>query len=276
MTLRRLTLRRILLAATLAVACGLTLAAFARLNATRPHLVYLTGWGLFGLMIYLTLYNLRKKFSFLPLISSRLWLQAHLYIGLFTGLVFLLHLRWRWPHGGFESLLALLFVGVTLSGIFGWWLSRALPKRLTTAGGEVPFERIPVIRRDLQLQAEKLVLGGVAGAQAATFAGFYEARLADFFSRPANFSSHLVGSRRPLNQLLGQIAEVDRFMNAAEKKTAAELGELVRQKDMLDFHRAAQFVMKGWLFVHIPLTYGLLAFSVAHVVIVYAFSGGAR
>jgi hypothetical protein len=34
--------------------------------------------------------------------------------------------------------------------------------------------------------------------------------------------------------------------------------------------------MKGWLFVHIPLTYGLLVFSVAHVVIIYSFSGGAR
>lgn len=276
MKFRARALRRILLITTLAVASGLTLVAFARLSATRPHLVYLTGWGLFGLMIYLTLYNLRKKFSFLPLISSRAWLQAHLYVGLFTGLMFLLHLRWRWPHGGLETTLAVLFTGVTLSGIFGWWLSRTLPKRLTTSGGEVPFERIPVIRRDLQLQAEKLVLGGIAGAQAGTLAGFYEARLADFFGRPANFSSHLVGSQRPLNQLLGQIAEVDRFMNAAEKKTAAELGELVRQKDVLDFHRAAQVVMKGWLFIHIPLTYGLLAFSVAHVVVVYAFSGGAR
>lgn len=276
MKFQRRRFRQIFPLVTLVVGCVLLLAAFTRLNATLPHLVYLTGWGLFGLMIYLTAYNLRKKFSFIPLISSRLWLQAHLYIGLFTGLVFLLHLRWHWPQGGFETTLALLFAGVTLSGIFGWWLSRTLPKRLTTAGGEVPFERIPVIRRDLQLQAEKLVLGGIAGAQASTLAGFYEARLADFFSCPANLSSHLFGSRRSLNHLLGQITELDRFLNAAEKKTAAELGELVRQKDTLDFHRAAQIVMKGWLFVHIPLTYGLLAFSVAHVVIVYAFSGGAR
>lgn len=275
MKFQRRPFRRIFLLATL-VGCALTLAAFTRFNATRPHLVYLTGWGLFGLMIYLTLYNLRKKISFLPLISSRLWLQAHLYVGLFTGLVFLLHLRWHWPQGGFETTLALLFVGVTLSGIFGWWLSRTLPKLLTTAGGEVLFERIPVIRRDLQLRAEKLVLEGVAVAQASTLAGFYEARLAEYFGSPANFSSHLVGSRRSLNQLLGQITELDRFLNAAEKKTAAELSLLVRQKDMLDFHRAAQIVMKGWLFVHIPLTYGLLAFSVAHIVIIYAFSGGSR
>jgi len=34
--------------------------------------------------------------------------------------------------------------------------------------------------------------------------------------------------------------------------------------------------LKGWLFVHIPLTYSLLLASVAHIVVVYAFSGGAR
>ena len=250
--------------------------AFARFSATHYHLVYLTGWVLFGLMIYLTLYNARKKLPFLPLVSSRLWLQAHLYVGLFTALVFMLHLRWGWPKGWLETALALLFIGVTLSGLFGWWLSRSLPKRLTTAGGEVPFERIPIIRRSLQLQAEKLVLTGIVPAKAGTLADFYASRLADFFNAPANFGSHLFGSRRPLNQLLGQIAEVDRFMNGAEKKTAAELGELVRQKDMLDFHRTAQLVLKGWLFVHIPLTYGLLVFSVMHIVVVYSFSGGAR
>lgn len=274
--IHRFAFRRACLWAALGLASVGTLVAFGRLNATRPHLVYLTGWFLLGLMLYLTAFNARKKLPFLPLIPVRIWLQLHLYVGLFTGLVFLLHLRWQWPQGWFEATLALMFVGVTLSGVFGWWLSRTLPRRLTTAGGEVPYERIPVIRRSLQLQAEKLVLGGILPANASTLADFYVARLADFFSRPANFQAHLVGSQRPLNQLLGQIAEIDRFINASEKKTVAELNELVRQKDMLDFHRAAQLTMKGWLFVHIPLTYGLLVFSVAHVVIIYSFSGGAR
>lgn len=272
----RLSFRRAAMIVALTVASVWTLIAVDNFNAQLPHLVYLTGWGLLALMLYLTLYNSRKKLPFLPLISSRAWLQLHLYLGLFTGLVFLIHLRWHWPQGWFEAILALMFLGVTLSGLFGWWLSRTLPKRLTTAGGEVPFERIPVIRRSLQLQAEKLIVSGIVPANAATLADFYAARLADFFSGPANFRSHLVGSRRPLNHLLGQMAEVDRFINASEKKIVAELTELVRQKDMLDFHRAAQLVMKGWLFVHIPLTYGLLVFSVAHVVIIYSFSGGAR
>ncbi len=270
------TTRRMIMWTALVALSIWALIRFEELNATHPHLVYVTGWILLTLMLVLTAYNARKKLPFLPLISSRLWFQFHVYLGLFTGLVFLLHMRWNWPQGGFELTLALMFIGVTLSGIFGWWLSRTLPKRLTTAGGEVPFERIPVIRRDIQLQAEKLVLAGVVPSKSDTLADFYTQRLSDFFSRPANFGAHLVGSRRPLNNILGQIAEVDRFINASEKKTVADLTELVRQKDSLDYHRTAQVVMKGWLFIHIPLTYALLVFSVAHIVIVYSFSGGAR
>lgn len=276
MTLRSLAFRRVCFLITLIAASVWSVVEFRQLNATHPHLVYLTGWGLLGLMLILTAFNARKKLPFLPLISARIWLQVHLYLGLFTALLFLLHLRWHWPQGGFEITLALLFLAVTFSGIFGWWLSRALPKRMTSAGGEVPFERIPVVRRSLQLQAEKLVLAGIGPAKASTLADFYVSRLSGFFSGPANLGSHLFGSQRPLNTLLGQIAEVDRFITPSERQSVAELSELVRQKNMLDFHRSTQLALKGWLFVHIPLTYGLLVFSVAHVVIIYAFSGGAR
>jgi hypothetical protein len=274
--MRHLALRRLVLILLLLAGSIVTIIWHTRARVVDPHLVYLTGWGLFALMIFLTVYNLRKKLSFIPLFTSRAWLQAHLYVGLFTALVFLLHLDWRAPRGWFEGLLAALFVGVTLSGIAGWWLSRALPKRLTTLGGEVPFERIPVLRLALREQAEALVLTGIPTAKAAILADFYAAQLSAFFAEPANLGAHLFGSRRPLNQQLAALAKVRRFFNAEEQKTAAQLAELVRRKDALDFHRAVQLLLKGWLFVHIPLTFGLLLFSIAHVVLVYAFSGGAR
>ena len=163
-----------------------------------------------------------------------------------------------------------------LSGILGWWISRAIPARMTAVGGEVPFEEIPVARLALRKKAEALVVQAIPTAKASTLAEFYAGRLADFFAGPANFQAHLFGSRRPLNRLLGQMAEVNRFLGAEEKKGLDQLTLLVRQKDALDFHRASQIVLKGWLFVHIPLTYGLLVFSVAHIVVVYAFSGGRR
>ena len=133
-----LAFRRTVFAILLAGAIALAIGKYAQFRQTNPHLVYLTGWSLFALMLYLTAYNGRKKIPFLPLVSSRLWFQVHVYVGLFTGFVFLLHLQWHWPTGWFEVLLAVLFLGVTGSGLVGWWLSRSLPPRLTTAGGEVP------------------------------------------------------------------------------------------------------------------------------------------
>lgn len=269
-------IRRLVLSLLL---CGLAAFAIARHAALRPthaHLAYVTGWILLALMLGLTAYNVRKKLPFLPLLNSRTWFQLHVYLGLFTALAFLLHVQWRWPTGRFEGALAGLFTAVTLTGLFGWWISRTIPPRLTTIGGEVPYERISTVRRDLRARAERLVLDAIPKSKAATLADFYAGRLAEFFAGPANFMAHLRGSRRPLNRFLAQIAELKRFVGPDEVGAVDELAELVRQKDALDFHRAMQLMLKGWLFVHIPLTYALLVFTAAHVVIVYAFSGGAR
>ncbi len=190
-----------------------------------------------------------------------------------AALLFVAHLRWRLPAGPFEAVLAALFLAVTLSGIAGWWLSRVLPKRLTSAGGEVPYERIPAIRKTLRERAEALVITGIPTAGATTLADFYASRLSGFFSGPANFWSHLLGSRHPLNSLMSELGEVKKYLSHAEKSSAIELAALVREKDTLDLHRSMQVVLKGWLFVHIPLTYGMLAFIAAHVVIVYAYAG---
>jgi hypothetical protein len=269
-------LRRVAWIMLLAVAAGGAVTQYALLRPTHPHLVYLTGWILLGLCLLLTAYNARKKLPFLPLLSSRLWLQAHIYAGLFTGLVFLLHLQWRIPTGWFECTLAALFTGVTLSGLAGWWLSRVIPKRLTTAGGEVLYERIPIIRHELRRQAETLALQAIPEAKATTLADFYAKELSAFFAAPPDFWSNLLASRRPSVALLGRLAETKRYFTAVEQANADQLAELIRLKGALDFQRTSQLILKGWLFIHIPLTYGLLVFSFVHVVLVYAFSGGAR
>ena len=240
------------------------------------RLVYIYGWLLFLLIVILSLYNGRKKLPFLPLGTSEGWLQFHIYAGLLTILLFGLHIRFRMPTGTFEIILAALYLLVTASGIFGLFFSRMIPKRLTTRGGEVVFERIPAIRRSLQEQAELLALKSVPEAHSTTLADFYLRHLKTFFDRSQNFWLHLLEVRSPVNSLVNKIGDMNRFLNEQERATATKLSELVRQKDGLDYHRALQITLKSWLFVHIPLTYSLLIFSVIHVVLVYAFSGGAR
>jgi hypothetical protein len=245
----------------------------AKFNAL-PRYAFLTGWVLLAGMFVLTIYNVRKKLPFLPLGKSETWLQTHIYLGFFTTLLFLIHLNFRLPHGWFDSALAWLFVLVSGSGVVGLFFSRVLPRRLAARGGEVIFEKIPALRHALKTGVEKLSLG--AEAKSPVIAEFYAKRLAVFFSGPKNFWLHLAESRRPVGALLAELDDLRRFANDAERETIAKLGALVRQKDGLDYHRALQLALRLWLFVHVPLTYGLLVFTALHIVLVFGFSGGAR
>ncbi len=248
----------------------------AKYAGVMPKLVFLSGWALFIVMLALTFYNARKKISFLPLLSSEAWLQFHIYTGLLTGVLFLVHISYRMPRGWFDATLACLYVLVMLSGFFGLFASRAIPKRLTTRGGEVLFERIPGIRRQLQERAETLALQSVEQVKSSTIADFYVRELKYFFESKRNLLAHVFEVRAPLNLLLNKITDLNRYLNDSERETMDEIAALVREKDGLDYHYSLQLVLKAWLFVHIPLTYSLLLWTFAHIVLVFAYSGGAR
>jgi hypothetical protein len=241
-----------------------------------PRLAYLTGWALFGVILGLTFYNARKKLPFLPLLSSETWLQIHIYTGLITGVLFAVHISYRWPTGWFEGALAMLYTLVMLSGFAGLFLSRTIPKRLTTRGGEVLFECIPAIRRTLALKAEALALKSVAEAKSSTIADFYARELKGFFDGAHNTGWHFLEVRSPAQRLMNKIDDFNRYLSAPERATLGEIAELVRQKDGLDYHHSLQLSLKLWLFTHIPLTYAMLLWTLAHIVLVFAYSGGAR
>jgi len=266
---------------------GFGLAAFLILSAQilwlhreyagqTAHLDYLTGWALLAVILLLTLYNGRKKLSFLPLLSSEEWMQFHIYAGLLTGVLFAVHINYRMPAGWFQGLLASLYLLVMASGLFGLFLSRTIPKRLTTRGGEVLFERIPAVRHQVEQQAQMLALQSVGESKSSTIADFYLRELKDFFSGPRNSSAHLSENASPVNHILTKISDVNRFLNDQERATLDKIAALVRQKDGLDYHYAHQGLLKVWPFTHIPLPYSLLRFTLVHIVLVFAFSGGVR
>ena len=67
---------------------------------------------------------------------------------------------------------------------------------------------------------------------------------------------------------------MERYLNDKEREFSAELRDLVEQKDELDYHYALQTTLKSWLFVHVPLTYGMVLLALVHLVLAYAFGGG--
>ena len=255
----------------IAVALGLLHAVFQVAMIPDAHL---TGWVLLGIILFLAAYNVRKKIPFLPLMRSSTWLQLHIYVGLISGLLFVIHLSLRLPTGIFESLLALAYLSVFFSGVGGLFLSRTIPARLTSRGPEVLYERIPTFIRDLREQAEKLVFECLAETETTAVPNLYLHELQPFFAKPRNFWRHLMHSEIPKRKLLQALKSQERFLIDTERTTTAKLAKLVQQKDDLDYQYAMQSVLKYWLFLHIPLTYALLVFAFFHMLSVTAFTGG--
>lgn len=232
-----------------------------------------SGWSLLALIALLTLLNVRKKASAPPLGAARHWLNFHIYAGLFTFVLFAIHVNFKLPDGPLETTLAILYASVGVSGVVGIILSRIFARRLTTHGSEVIYEQIPGLRGEVGEAVEALALQSIEDTEATTIADFHARRLLAFLAGPRNFWSHLADSRRPITRLLRETAELKRFLNESERDVLKQIEDLLRVKDGLDYHHALQTALKAWLFVHIPLTYGLVLFIAVHIVVVTAFAG---
>jgi hypothetical protein len=234
-----------------------------------------TGYLLLGSVLFLALYNVRKKLPFLPLGSSTTWLQLHLYVAMGTVAVFALHAGPGWPTGILDGTLAVIYLLTVISGVIGLYLTRTIPAQLARVGNEVVYERIPAFRRHVRQQAREIVLGSITGSGATTLADFYVARLYDFFGRPRGWRYSLRPTTAERRALMREMQDLRRFLAEQELAACERLFSLVRRKDDLDFHEARQKVLKLWLFGHIGLTYALVLLALLHGLLAHAFGGGA-
>lgn len=257
----------------LSVAFSSVLATHWSMNALQER-GYFTGWLILGSIVVLIILNLRKKITVLSLGSVFEWTQIHLYVGWLSLFLFFLHLSWSLPNGLLEISMAVLYLGVVLSGVVGSYLYHALPKRLSRRGEEVLFERIPKFRRVLMMQAEALMNQAVEESQSTTLMDFYILRLHPFFCKPHHYFQHLMDSNHSRFQLFNELQGMERYLDHREQLILKKLIKLVERKDDLDYHHALQGTLRYWLFVHIPLSYGLLVLILVHVATVFGFRGG--
>ncbi len=236
---------------------------------------FTTGYLLIGAVVFLTLYNVRKKLPFLPLGSSATWLTWHLYVGLGTLGLFGMHVGLTLPRGMLDGLLAGVYLLTFASGVVGLYFTRTIPSQLARVGEEVIYERIPAFRRQVRQQAADVVLGSVAASGATTLADFYTRRLYAFFLRPRSTWYQLRPTTTLRRGLMREMEDLRRYLSDQEQGACEKLFALVRRKDDLDFNEARQGVLKLWLFAHIALSYTLVLLAVLHGLLAHAFGGGA-
>ena len=245
---------------------------------------YLDGWILAGGMSLQLGFHIAVKTTRMPPKSALRWKKLHIFAGYLLIAAFISHSDFSLPDTGFEWALSAGFVLVTLSGIFGTYLAWSLQAKRGIDEG-ISYDRIATRRAELARDVESAVASTDPDAadlflpaqpHDAWILDLYTNHLRDFFQGPRNVTAHLIGSQRPLKHLTDEIDNLSRYVDKQSQDKLAEIKTLVVKKDRLDFARVHLGLTKGWLFVHVPVTYALIVLTVLHVLVVYAFSSGAR
>lgn len=259
----------------LVVACLLVFFIYTGFVSVLHNPAFISGWSLLGLSLFLMFYNARKKLSAIPMLKSSTWLQMHIYLGLLCGFIFLLHIQFRVPNGMFETLLASLFAVVFLSGLFGLYITRTFPQKLSRVGENVLFERIPMIRKQIRDSVEEIVLNSIESTNSNTISDFYREHLTDLFVGKNTLWKQICPSSDHVHGIKEKISALKRYLNEDELQIIDRIVDHVESRDELDYQYTRQALLKYWLFIHIPFTYSLMICVLLHLVVTYAYFGGA-
>lgn len=244
---------------------------------------YLDGWILAGGMIAQVLFHAAVKSRRLSPRAVLRGRSVHVFLGCVLIAVFLSHANFSLPDTALEWTLWTGFVLITASGLFGTYLSWAMKSKHGIDGG-IGFDSIPARREELAQKVQAAVTYGEGPADALALPAppydtwildLYTSHIRDFFQGPRNALAHLGGSQRPLKHLLSEIDTLARYVDGPRQERLRIIKDLVIEKDRLDVTRVFLGLSKGWLFVHVPVTYALAVLTILHGVSVHAFSSGA-
>jgi len=242
---------------------------------------FLDGWVLIAGMSLQLGFHIAIKTNRLSPKSIARWRKLHIFIGWLLIAAFVTHSDFSLPDTGFELALWAGFVLLTLSGVFGTYLAWSLQAK-SRVDEHIVFDRLHARIAELGRDVHKIVTTTDVVASAGLPTPPYDAWVVDlytnhlraFFDGHRNLRSHLVGSQRPLKHITTEIDNLSRYVDAHCKEKLIAIRNLVIEKDRLDFARVHHALSKGWLFVHVPVTYALIVLSVLHILVVYSFSSG--
>jgi hypothetical protein len=245
----------------------------------------------FAMMLFALLLGARKRVRTMRIGRAYWWTQGHVWFGLLSFPVILLHGGFKpefWG-GTLTQVIMWAFVVVWVSGIVGLILQQIMPTRLLNhVPMETVYEQVDHIIAQLRSEAAGIVKAATdkteerayeveavpAGAATAVatprtgteaetkLATFYRAQvepvLADRIPKAA-----MLRSERASAQAFSQLRDT---MPPALKKPVDELAEIVEERRQLARQKSLHHVLHGWLFVHVPLSYALMALATVHAV----------
>lgn len=251
--------------------CLLIILSYALVDVTPRH----NGGSWYGytlgtigalLILWLTALGYRKRKMTSDYWSLKAWTSAHVYLGLSLIVI------GTW-HTGFQlgwnvhTLAWVLMMLVILSGLYGIIVYATLPQALSNNRDEMTqmqmLEAIRAFDRQLHAAAQPLTPQDTAPVLASLdedpFAGGIMARLSGRYPRCATAAAlRALGASRN-----GDAEARDKVIGLLSQKEAA----LARLRE----HLRLRALLEIWLYVHVPLTFALIAALSAHIISVFFY-----
>jgi hypothetical protein len=222
------------------------------------------------IMLWLTMIGVRKRAMTSGSWSLKAWVSAHVYLGLSLVVIVTLHTGFQFGIN-IHTLAYILMLVVIGSGIVGVIAYMYLPVRLSDARGDLTKKQMIETVHAL----DRLIL------QAAQSLDQTQARVVQF----SLDKTIIVGSlwQRLTNSYPGcgnrrAIKRLPRLQRRASGTSAEALekisGLLARKQEVLGTARRyarVRAMLEAWLYIHVPMTFALLAALTAHIVSVFFF-----
>ena len=242
----------------------------AALKLENPKII--TGWALAVVILFLLIFNVRKRLSAFNLGLAKIWFALHVAFGFLTIAFFVIHAGVLWPIGLYEQLLSAGFWLVSLTGVVGTLITIYFPRRLTNTGLEIVYEKIPGEIFSLRASVEDILISCAKECRETTLQEHYSQTLAWYFRKPRFYWSYLIGGNADKAWLVRHLDSVRRYLNTDEIGYLDQIQKLAERKSLVDEHFARQDIMKKWLLMHLPLSILVFAMSIWHVILIYSYA----
>lgn len=239
---------------------------------------------------------LRKKLRAWRLGKMTAWMRAHIWLGLLSVPLVLLHCGFKF-NGTLAVVLTLIYALVIASGVWGLWLQQVLPQRMyAEIPAETIYSQIPQVMQGIIDEQTALVDGLIGRADDALVGQSVSASMmmvslsvgASVGQTMGGSVAGLVGAAilqqayedrvRPFLELgrrshspLVQRSEAARFfadlrarVDAAAEPVIASLERACEVRRQLDRQATLHAWLHGWLLLHTPLSVALIGLLVAH------------
>lgn len=202
------------------------------------------------------------------------WLQSHVYLGLLSAVLILLHTGFRFHDRVALAAFAVLLL-VVGSGFWGAVLYTAVPRRLTEVESNLTAQEVSE-----QLNQLARTMARLAAGRSAPFQQVCQGLLAESVPRPLAGWKILFGAQLERRGDRGDgpapwAAHLAR-VPPAEQQELRQLLVLSRQRTELHQRFVAEQryrnLLDVWLYLHVPLSIVLVALVAAHLIAVFYYS----